>query len=201
MSTCGIGSLCTGRGGLDLAVMEVTSGELAWCADNDPQVSAILAARFPVPNLGDIIYADWVTVPPVDVTTAGLTCQDISFAGHGADLTKGTRSSAWNRVTDAVQIAVVPRSPADLTWPHETSVDAAGPGRKASQASAPAPLDLRGRPAPSAAARAPQSQADGQLAAALAQCSSSKETARAPTHDAPRYRLTPAGSRARRDCR
>jgi C-5 cytosine-specific DNA methylase len=201
VSTCGIGSLCTGCGGLDLAVMEVTSGGLARCADNDPHVSAILAARFPVPNLGDITHADWVTVPRVDVTTAGLTCRDISFAGRGAGITKGTRRSAWNRVTDAVQIVIVPGSPADLTWPHETSVDAAGPGRKASRACAPAPQDLRGRPAPSAAARAPQSQADGQLDATLAQCSRSKERARAPTHDAPGNRLTPAGSRARRDCR
>ena len=50
-----IGSLCTGYGGLDLAVAEVLGGQLAWCADNDPRVSDILAARFPaVPNLGDI---------------------------------------------------------------------------------------------------------------------------------------------------
>ncbi|MGB6455780.1 MAG: DNA cytosine methyltransferase [Streptosporangiaceae bacterium] len=201
MSTCGIGSLCTGCGGLDLAVMEVTGGELAWCADNDPPLSAILAARFPVPNLGTVTHADWVTVLPVDVTTGGLTCRDISFAGRGAGLTKGTRSSAWNRVMDAVQIAVVPGSPPDLTWPHETSADAAGPGRKASQACTPAPQDIRGRPAPPAAAQAPQSQAGGQLAATLAQRSSSREAARAPSRDAPRSRPAPAGSRRKRDCR
>ncbi len=65
MSTCRIGSLCTGYGGLDLAVMEVLGGNLAWCADNDPHVSAILAARFPVPNLGDIANADWASAPAV----------------------------------------------------------------------------------------------------------------------------------------
>jgi site-specific DNA-cytosine methylase len=45
-----IGSLCTGYGGLDLAVMDVLGGELAWCADNDRHVSAILAARFAIPT-------------------------------------------------------------------------------------------------------------------------------------------------------
>ena len=88
-------------------------------------------------------------------------------------------------------------SPADLTWPHETSVDAAGPGRKASQACTPAAPRARGRPAPSVAARAPQPQADGQLAVTLAQCSSSREAARAPNRNGP----ASAGSRARRDCR
>ena len=91
-----------------------------------------------------------------------------------------------------IQIAAVPSaaSPADLTWPHEKSVDAAGPGRKASQACTPAAPRARGRPAPSAAARAPQSQADGR-----------REAARAPSRDAPGSRPAPAGSRARRDCR
>jgi DNA (cytosine-5)-methyltransferase 1 len=55
-NACGpplIGSLCTGCGGLDLAVMKVLGGELARCADSDRHASAILAARFPaVPNLG-----------------------------------------------------------------------------------------------------------------------------------------------------
>ena len=102
-----------------------------------------------------------------------------------------------------IQIAAVPSapSPADLTWPHETSVDAAGPGRKASRACTAAPSGTRSGPAPSAAARALQSQADGQLAATLAQCSSSREAARAPSRDAPGSRLAPAGSRGKQDCR
>ncbi len=60
------------------------------------------------------------------------------------------------------QIAAAPDapSPADLTWPHEKNVDAAGPGRKASQACPPSPQDARGRPAPPAAARAPQPRAE-----------------------------------------
>ena len=61
-----------------------------------------------------------------------------------------------------IQIAAVPGapSPSDLTWPHEKSVDAAGPGRKASLACTPAPQGARGRPAPPAAARAPQPRSE-----------------------------------------
>ena len=93
MSTCRIGSLCTGYGGLDLAVMEMLGAELAWCADNDPHVSAILAGRFPVPNLGDITTAGWASVPAVDVVTAGFPCQDISYAGRGAGIAHCVRNA------------------------------------------------------------------------------------------------------------
>jgi len=49
------GSLCTGYGGLDLAVMAVLGARLAWCAESDRHAAAVLAARYPgVPNLGDI---------------------------------------------------------------------------------------------------------------------------------------------------
>ncbi len=118
-----IGSLCTGYGGLDLALLEVLGGgELAWCADNDPHVSAILAARFPVVrNLGDIAQVTWASVPAVDVLTAGFPCQDISIAGRGAGLTEGTRSSAWNHVMEAVRVLrprlVVVENVAALAYP------------------------------------------------------------------------------------
>jgi DNA (cytosine-5)-methyltransferase 1 len=55
-----IGSFCTGYGGLDMAVIKVFGGTLAWGADNDRHVATILAARYPnVPNLGDITGLDW----------------------------------------------------------------------------------------------------------------------------------------------
>ena len=74
-----IGSLCTGYGGLDLAGHHVLGGHLAWCADPDPHVRTVLAARWPnVPNLGDITTLDWTGIPPVDVITAGFPCQNYS---------------------------------------------------------------------------------------------------------------------------
>lgn len=66
-----IGSLCTGYGGLDLAVLAVLGGHLAWVADNDP-ATRLLHARWPgTPNLGDITTLNWQQVPPVDVLTCG----------------------------------------------------------------------------------------------------------------------------------
>jgi DNA (cytosine-5)-methyltransferase 1 len=96
------GSLCTGYGGLDIAAAAVLGAVLFWCAETDPQASAVLAARFPgVPNLGDLTRADWAAVPPVDLVTAGFPCQDISTAGRGAGIGKGTRSGLWIHIAEA----------------------------------------------------------------------------------------------------
>ena len=98
-----IGSLCTGYGGLDMAVESVLGGEHAWVADNDAGASKILAHRFPlVPNLGDITAVDWAAVEPVDILTAGFPCQDISCAGKRAGLREGTRSGLWSHVARAI---------------------------------------------------------------------------------------------------
>jgi DNA (cytosine-5)-methyltransferase 1 len=72
-----IGSLCSGYGGLDLAVEAVLGGHLAWYAETDRHASTVLAHRFPgVENLGDIRTVDWARVAPVDLVTAGFPCQD-----------------------------------------------------------------------------------------------------------------------------
>ena len=55
-----IGSLCTGYGGLDMAVMDVLGGSMAWHCQYDPEdkhqyAAKILEHRWPgVPNYGDI---------------------------------------------------------------------------------------------------------------------------------------------------
>ncbi|MFC0532115.1 DNA cytosine methyltransferase [Phytohabitans kaempferiae] len=98
-----VGSLCTGYGGLDLAVELVLRGRLAWYAETDPHAARVLAARWPaVPNLGDIRAVDWPGVEPVDVLTAGFPCQDISNAGKRAGI-HGVHSSLWKTVADAVR--------------------------------------------------------------------------------------------------
>jgi DNA (cytosine-5)-methyltransferase 1 len=90
------GSLCTGYGGLDLAVTAVLGTRLAWCAETDRHAAAVLAHRYPdVPNLGDITALDWAAVPPVDLITAGWPCQDISYSGPGTGIKEGTRSGLW----------------------------------------------------------------------------------------------------------
>ncbi|MCY0924808.1 DNA cytosine methyltransferase [Streptomyces sp. H27-H1] len=88
MSGLRIGSLCTGYGGLDMAVQAVMGGSLTWVADNDPGAARILAHRFPdVPNLGDLTEADWHQVGPVDVVCGGYPCQPFSSAGKRKGVT------------------------------------------------------------------------------------------------------------------
>lgn len=99
-----IGSLCTGYGGLDMAVQRVLGGELAWVADIDLGASVILAHHHPeVPNLGDIAAVRWADVAQVDVLTAGFPCQDVSSAGKRAGLAEGTRSGLWRQVARAIR--------------------------------------------------------------------------------------------------
>ncbi|MEU6204146.1 DNA cytosine methyltransferase [Micromonospora musae] len=79
-----IGSLCTGYGGLDLAVELVLGGRLSWYAEVDRHACTVLARHWPgVPNLGDIRAVDWTRAAPVDIVTAGCPCQDISSVEAG----------------------------------------------------------------------------------------------------------------------
>jgi DNA (cytosine-5)-methyltransferase 1 len=98
--------LCTGYGGLDLAVEAVLGGRLIWYAETDPHARTVLAHRFPsVANLGDIRTINWAAIAeaaPVDVLTAGFPCQDISNAGKRAGI-DGAHSSLWSSVAGAVR--------------------------------------------------------------------------------------------------
>jgi DNA (cytosine-5)-methyltransferase 1 len=99
-----IGSLCTGYGGLDIAVLAVFGGKLAWCADIDKHVSVILAANYPdTPNLEDLTALDRSEVPTVDLLCAGFPCQDISFSGKGLGIEKGVRSGIWINIVEGIR--------------------------------------------------------------------------------------------------
>jgi len=127
--TLTIGSLCSGYGGLDQAVQAVLGGDLAWVADPDPGAAKILKHHHPdVPNLGDITAADWSTVPPVDLLTAGFPCQDLSVAGKGAGIADGTRSGLWLHVLRAIRIlrprlVVIENVPGLRTRPAHSDVE------------------------------------------------------------------------------
>jgi len=115
MSRLRIGSLCTGYGGLDMAVQAVFGGTVAWHCQYEPPdkdgredthqyAAQILARHWPeIPNHGDLTNLDFARVEPVDILTAGFPCQDVSLAGRRAGLAEGTRSGLWRHVARAVE--------------------------------------------------------------------------------------------------
>ena len=77
-----IGSLCTGYGGLDLAVESYFNAETVWCAEFDKYASQVIEQRFNIPNYGNIKEIDWASLKPIDILTAGYPCQPFSHAGY-----------------------------------------------------------------------------------------------------------------------
>ena len=100
-----IGSLFSGYGGLDSAVVELLGGEVAWHCEWDDAPARILAHHFPgVPNYRDVSTVDWASVEPVDVLTGGFPCQDVSLAGRRAGMKSGTRSGLWSEFATAIDV-------------------------------------------------------------------------------------------------
>ena len=99
-----IGSLFSGYGGLDLAVMNTTGAELAWHCEWEDAPSAILDKNFPgVPNYRDVTQVDFTQVEPVDILTGGFPCQALSLAGKREGMKDGTRSGLWSEFARAIE--------------------------------------------------------------------------------------------------
>lgn len=98
-----VGSLFSGYGGLDLAVLNIFDAEVVWHCEWDDEPSKILDAHWPgVPNFRDVSKVDFTQVPQVDVLTGGFPCQDLSLAGKRAGLVEGTRSGLWHEFARAI---------------------------------------------------------------------------------------------------
>jgi len=77
-----IGSLCTGYGGLDMAVEAVFNAKTVWVSEIDKFASKLIDERWKLPNLGDLKTIDWHSVERIDILTAGYPCQPFSHAGY-----------------------------------------------------------------------------------------------------------------------
>lgn len=102
--TLRVGSLCTGAGGLDLAIADMfPDSKLAWYSEFEKHPSTLLAQRFPdIPNLGDLTKIDWATVPRVDILTFGYPCQPFSIAGK--KLGEDDPRHLWPHIREAIRI-------------------------------------------------------------------------------------------------
>jgi DNA (cytosine-5)-methyltransferase 1 len=95
-----IGSLCTGYGGLDMAVEAYFDAEMVWCAEIDKYASQLIMQRFDKPNLGDIKQINWDDLEPIDILTAGYPCQPFSHAGFRKGL--DDERHIWPYIKEAI---------------------------------------------------------------------------------------------------
>ena len=103
-------TLCSGIGAPEQAMPWV---EWQWCAETEKFPSAVLAARFDHPNLGDITAPDFIdralSLKPPDLLIAGTPCQSFSIAGLRRSLAddRGNITLRFVEIVNAINPPVV----------------------------------------------------------------------------------------------
>jgi len=98
-----VGSLFSGIGGLELG-LERAGMTVIWQVENDKYATRVLEKHWPkVKRYGDIKSIDWNNVERPDLICGGFPCQDISCAGKGVGIKKGTRSGLWKEFYKAIR--------------------------------------------------------------------------------------------------
>jgi len=98
-----LGSLCSGYGGLDLAIESIFNVELAWYSEYDKNPSKIMEKNYPgITNHKDLTKIKWEQIEQVDILSAGYPCQPFSQAGQR----KGTDDPRhlWPYIANAIRI-------------------------------------------------------------------------------------------------
>ena len=86
-----LGSLCSGIGGLDIAVEQHFGAQLSWHSDIDPRSEAVMGHHWPDSKaIGDFTQVDPTSLQ-CDVLCCGFPCQPVSVAG----LKAGTADKRW----------------------------------------------------------------------------------------------------------
>ena len=114
-----IGSLFSGIGGLDLGLERALGATTLYQVEYSKYCRLVLKKSWPsVAQYGDIKNVARKTekypsyLPYTDIICGGSPCQDLSFAGKGAGIEKGARSSLWFSMLKVIEV----KRPKYVVW-------------------------------------------------------------------------------------